>query len=79
MKTSAQAALDAGDIPLYYLIAADYLQTGDVTSGAAAPEHQRDSRRAASERLILNTLSQRRRSAGLPAPDQPVQYADRPT
>ena len=29
---SAQAALDAGKIPLYYVIAADYLKTGSVTT-----------------------------------------------
>lgn len=30
-ETAAKAALDAGEIDVYYVIAADYLETGDVT------------------------------------------------
>ncbi|MFN8449431.1 MAG: ABC transporter permease [Anaerolineae bacterium] len=55
-EASAQAALDKGEISIYYVIAADYLQTGDVTlvqprldvsEIQTAPIHS----------LVLNTLS----------------------
>ncbi|HVU13480.1 MAG TPA: ABC transporter permease [Phototrophicaceae bacterium] len=55
-EASAQAALEAGKIPLYYVIAADYLQTGDVT--LVQPRLDLGSvEDAPIQRLILNTLS----------------------
>jgi ABC-2 type transport system permease protein len=56
-EASAQAALEAGDIPLYYVIAPDYLETGEVTTVQPRlniSEIQVDP----IQRLILNTLSE---------------------
>ncbi len=56
-EASAKAALDAGDIAEYYVIAADYLQTGDVTLVQPRLNISQITTDAI-QRLILNTLSQ---------------------
>jgi len=56
-EESARAALDAGDIQVYYLIPADYLETGDVT----VVQPKLNVSLISSDpikTLILNTLSQ---------------------
>ncbi len=55
-EASAQAALQKGEIALYYVIAADYLKTGDVT--LVQPRlNVSQIESAPIQRLILNTLS----------------------
>ncbi len=55
-ETAAQAAMGAGEIPFYYLIPADYLQTGDVT--LVQPRFNMSQiEDAPLRRLLLNTLS----------------------
>jgi ABC-2 type transport system permease protein len=55
-EAAAQAALASGEIPLYYVIAADYLKTGDVT--LVQPRlNISQIETAPIQRLILNTLS----------------------
>src|SRR5690606_444410 len=56
-EAAARAALDAGEIPMYYRIAPDFLDTGDVTIVQPRlnfSQLQTDP----IERMVLNTLSQ---------------------
>jgi ABC-2 type transport system permease protein len=56
-EAAAQAALNAGEIGLYYVIAADYLETGDVTT--VQPRlNLGELENGPVQRLVLNGLSQ---------------------
>lgn len=56
-ETAAQAALNTGDIRLYYVIAADYMETGDVTT--VQPHlNLGELENGPAQRLVLNGLSQ---------------------